>query len=174
MVNNYLKALGILLLAVVIFFGGRASVGGLSFGDSSTSLPNGLTVGGGTYASVPAFSVTGASVFGAAGTSISQVIAGGTSLCVLGTKGPGNINSSQAASTTVVYDCPITGVIAGDAVMAEFASSTVMGMNGWEITMAKASSTSGFIELGLYNGTGANAIPSVSGAGSSTSVLIIR
>lgn len=179
MVKNYLKVIGVVVLLVAAFFIGRVTVSTL-FGGSSTSLPNGLDVGGGAYASDPVFTVTGSSTIsgattlGSAGVAIRNAIFGTTTLCVLGTKGPGNINSSQAATSTVFYDCPVTGARPNDFVMGFISTSTTMGANGWEITQAKASSTNDFIELGLYNGTGAAAVPSASAVGSSTNVLILR
>lgn len=64
-----------------------------------------------------------------------------------------------AASTTVSMDIAVTGVVSGDTVFASFATSTTAG-NGWIVSGASASSTSGFVTLRVTNFTGAsNIIP---------------
>lgn len=62
-----------------------------------------------------------------------------------------------AASTTVSMDCAITGVVSGDIVFAQFATSTTAG-NGWAIDGASASTTSGFATLRVTNWTGASSV----------------
>ncbi len=177
MVKNYLKVIGVFLLAAALFFGGRASAPVTFFGSSSTSLPNGLDVGGGTYASDPVFTVTGTSTFsagitiGSSGSALQQFISGS---CTLGTQGPSSIDASHAASTTKVYDCPITGVRPGDTIFASLATSTVAGNAGWAVAFAKASSTAGYAEIGITNWTGAAVVPSTQSVGSSTKVIIVR
>jgi len=62
-----------------------------------------------------------------------------------------------AASTTVSMDCAVTGVVSGDIVFAQFATSTTNG-NGWTVGSVSASTTSGFITLRVNNWTGASGI----------------
>lgn len=104
----------------------------------------------------------------------------------VGTSSPNTINNflvgscalisdvSVAASTTVPVDCAVTGVVPGDIVVAQLATTTASGLNQvWSISGAKASTTAGFITTLLRN-NGAAAVPSVIGVGSTTSYIIIR
>lgn len=108
---------------------------------------------------------------GTSGTNFSFIGAGS---CTLGTLGPTSINTSQPATTTRVYDCPFTGVQAGDVITASIATSTVMGSQGWSVPFSKASTTSGYIEVGVANNTGTANVPSASAVGSSTVVRVFR
>lgn len=64
-----------------------------------------------------------------------------------------------AASTTVSMDCAIPGIVPGDIVEVQLATSTTPG-NGWAVMEASASSTPGFATVRLTNFTGAsNIIP---------------
>lgn len=68
-------------------------------------------------------------------------------------------NYTVAATTTVSMDCAVAGLVTGDIVESQFATSTTAG-NGWVVTGASASSTSGFATLRVTNFTGAsNVIP---------------
>lgn len=83
-------------------------------------------------------------------------------------------NASQAASTTLPYDCAVTGVTSSSKVIALLASSTPRGgSSSWEIVGAIASSTSNFVTVLLTN-NGPAAVPSVSSVGSSTAVWFFR
>lgn len=89
-------------------------------------------------------------------------------------------DASQAASTTLAYDCAVTGVTSSDTVIAQLSTTTqnsVIDNNTtagpWAIYSAKASTTAGFVTVRLHNG-GLAAIPSVSSVGSSTAVLIFQ
>lgn len=100
------------------------------------------------------------------GTQIAQVLKGTCNL--IGT------NASQAASSTLAYDCAVTGVKSGDTVFAQLASSTpVGGAAGWSISATLASSTNGYITVLLVN-RGVAAVPSATHVGSSTQYLIVR
>lgn len=78
-----------------------------------------------------------------------------------------------AASSTVPMDCAITGVVSTDGVFAQFATSSQIGLGGWSIRGASASSTSGFITLSVVNGTGAsNVIPA--SLASTTKYIVLR
>ena len=79
-------------------------------------------------------------------------------------------DASQAASSTVAYDCAVTGVASGDVVMAQLATSTPRaGVGHWNIVGSKASTTAGFVTVMLFN-HGAAAVPSVTAVGSSTQI----
>lgn len=81
---------------------------------------------------------------------------------------------SQAASSSAPYDCAVTGVTSSDDVIAQLASSTVSGgVNTFMIASAKASSTSGFVTVVLYN-AGVATAPSAKNVGSSTAIWIFR
>lgn len=83
------------------------------------------------------------------------------------------------ATSTVQVDCAVTGVVSGDRVFAQLATSTAQGgspqkYGGWLITDAIASTTAGQVTLTLANNTGADAIPSASGKmiGSTTYIWV--
>lgn len=100
------------------------------------------------------------------GTRVSQLLKG--SCALIGT------DASQTGTSTVAYDCAVTGVVAGDTVIAQLSTSTPFSTSrSWDIVAAKASSTSGFITVLLAN-NGQTAIPSVTGVGSSTNYMIMR
>lgn len=77
-----------------------------------------------------------------------------------------------AASSSLPYDCAVSGVISTDQVFAQFATSTALG-GGWLITGASASSTSGFITINALNNTGAAATMPASIA-STTKYFIVK
>lgn len=82
--------------------------------------------------------------------------------------------TSLVASSTIPADCAVTGVVTGDIVIANFATSTVSGAlgAGWQITGASASSTSGFITFSIINNTGAaRTIPASTASGTPFIVL---
>lgn len=177
--KNYLKVLGVIVLIVGVFVLGRVTSDSVLFSGAYTDFPNGVTIGGGTYAENPVLAVTGTTTFsagtsfGSAGMPVQKLIFGTTTLCTLGTMGPSSINASHAATTTKVYDCFVSGARSGDAVFASLSTSTAF-FGGWSVVSAKASSTNDYVEIGIYNGTGAAAIPSTQSVGSSTNVLIVR
>lgn len=63
---------------------------------------------------------------------------------------------SLVASTSLPADIAVTGVVSGDYVFAQFATSSPAGA-GWQIIGASASSTNGFITVRFVNNTGATA-----------------
>jgi hypothetical protein len=77
-----------------------------------------------------------------------------------------------AASTTVAMDCAITGVVSGDLVFVQFATSTA-AFAGWQVGTASASTTAGYITVGVNNWTGVSGVIPASVA-SSTKYLIVR
>lgn len=87
-------------------------------------------------------------------------------------------NNTIAATSTGPVDCAVTGVVAGDVVFASLATTTATGAfntANYIVASAMASTTSGFVTLRIYNGTGASAIPAAtSGVGSSTQILVFH
>lgn len=140
--------LGYAYMASQTRFGGVTNLDGLAIGS------DGLTV-------------SGSSTFGSGGTAIPKILFG-TNCTFVG------MNVSQAATTTAAYDCAVTGVVAGDTVVVQSPTTTptTAGVGGWRITGANASSTSGFITVKWFNGTGGAAIPSATAVGSSTSYIV--
>lgn len=132
-----------------------------------------LTVSGAS--SLAAVTTSGTLTVGSSGTALTQIIKGSCSSWN-GT-GLNSMDGSQTASTTEAYDCAVTGVVSGDVVIAQLASSTPItttaGSAYWSIVGAQASTTSGYITILLYN-NGPTAVPSALGVGSSTSYIIIR
>lgn len=157
--QNQNLALGVALVAILIAVGSYFVHGATMFGSTGTRFPNGLS----TSAISPG---VGKLLIGSAGTNIGTVVFSACNL--VGT------DASQAASTTVPYDCAVTGVLSGDVVFAELASSTARGgSSSWAINAAKASTTAGFVTVLLTN-NGPAATPSVTAVGSSTSIFTIR
>ncbi|HEY4503917.1 MAG TPA: hypothetical protein VJJ28_02320 [Candidatus Paceibacterota bacterium] len=115
---------------------------------------------------------------GSSGTTVQQIIHGTCTSFTASTLATGD-GISHAASTTKSYDCAVTGVVSGDVVIAQFATSTPNSAGSlftqavWSIVGAKASSTSGYISLLIWN-NGPAAVPSAVGVGSSTNYIIIR
>lgn len=149
--KNHLPVLIILILIVSSFFGGSINTDGL-LGATDANVTN--------IGNPWRFNGTGT------GTSLNHL---GFAACnLIGT------NSSQTASTTASYDCAITGVTSSDNVVAQLATTTTRALNGyWSIVGSKASTTSGYVTVLLYNG-GAAAVPSVTSVGSSTAVWFFR
>ncbi len=116
--------------------------------------------------------VTNTSTFklGSNGTTLTQIIKG--------TCNPLGMDVAQAASTTVGYDCAVTGVVSGDVVVANFASSSptsgLGSLNDFQIKGVQASSTSGFITLKVANLTGISRTPSATNFASGTEYMIMR
>lgn len=136
---------------------------------SITCISGGLRLvadAGGDFESDVAALFSSTLSLGTNGTTLSQLQKGTCS--VIGA------TSGIVASTSIALDCAVTGVVTGDTVFAQFATSTpsATGM-GWLITRASASTTSGFITLSVTNGTGGTANLSAS-LGSSTKYLILR
>lgn len=64
---------------------------------------------------------------------------------------------SVTASTSVSMDCAIPGLVSGDIVESQFATSTAASL-GWAITGASASTTAGWATLRVSNFTGVTAV----------------
>jgi hypothetical protein len=79
---------------------------------------------------------------------------------------------TQPATTSVAYDCAVTGVASGDVVFAQLKTATGT-VGSWDITRSMASTTAGYITVLLTNHTGVTAVPSATAVGSSTNVFYI-
>ena len=99
------------------------------------------------------------------GTVMTQILSG-TGILI----GPSYV--SLVASTTLPFDIAVSGVVSGDRVLAQFATSSANGA-GWDIVGASASTTSGFVTVRIVNNTGTTATIPASVA-STTQYLIIR
>lgn len=151
-------ALGLTLIAIVIAVGGYffpqiQNVLGAS--TPGTRYPHGITVG--NAANSP--------------TNIADIKVG-TGALIVGTQ-------TQSASTTAPYDIAVSGVVSGDLVSsALFATTTGNGAFGgsgqWIIIGGKASSTSGFITLTVFNNTGGTSNLGISGIASSTVYTVVK
>ncbi|MEK7596494.1 MAG: hypothetical protein AAB450_00015, partial [Patescibacteria group bacterium] len=119
-----------------------------------------------TTASTGAITTEGGITVGTGGTAITRIYKGTCNLT--------GMNISQAATTTQVYFCAVTGVVSTDTVFVTLATSTPQFTNGWVLAGAKASTTAGYVDVLISNLTGTDRIPSVTGVGSSTQYLIIR
>ena len=118
-----------------------------------------------TYASTTDLDVATYLKVGTNGSTIAELKA--TTCDLIGT------DASHAASTTIPYDCAITGIASGDVVIAQLATTTsALSGTYWDIVAAKASTTAGYITVLLYN-NGASAVPSATAVGSSTNALYI-
>lgn len=82
---------------------------------------------------------------------------------IIGTGALISANVSVAASSSQEFDIAVTGVVPGDSVNAQIASSTVASSLGWQVRSAIASSTAGFVAVVLSNLTGAAANPHTAG-----------
>lgn len=89
---------------------------------------------------------TALKVGGTNGTRIGPFIIGSGALI-------GRNYTNLAASSSLVYDIAVPGVVSGDFVEASFATSTSNGA-GWLVTQTSASTTAGFITINIVNNTG--------------------
>lgn len=92
---------------------------------------------------------------------------------LVGTCNMVGMDVTQTATTTSAYDCAVTGVVAGDIVLANFPTTTPSTNLGWHLLGVNASSTAGYITFLVQNLTGADAVPSASAVGSSTPYMVI-
>lgn len=163
--NKIIVGVLVVLALVLGYFVGSYTTS-KTFGATGTRFPNGISanstspVAGEVRGTT--LTATGSLTVGTNGSTIAELK--GTTCNLIGT------DASQVASTTVAYDCAVTGIASGDVVMAMLATSTpVGGSSGWSISAAKASTTAGYITVLLYN-NGVAAVPSVTSVGSSTNI----
>lgn len=116
-----------------------------------TRFPHGITIG------LPASSPT----------NVSKILTGSCNMI--------GADASVTASSTSSFDCAIPGVISTDRVVAMLSTTTNVANSplNWNIMSAKASTTAGFVTFRLTNLSGANAVPSATAVGSSTSYIVI-
>lgn len=129
-------------------------------GAFGTRFPSGIAVGSG--ASVDTL---GTLSVGDDGTQVTEMIVGKCTLIMS--------SFTVTASTTAAADCAVTGVVSGDTVFAQFATSTTAFL-GWSIGQVSASSTSGFITMRVANNIGVASVIPASLASSSVQYLIVR
>lgn len=153
--NNKNLTIGLVIAIIIAVCGLFFPQAQALLGRIGTAFPNGISIGAGTV------STAGSLVIGASGSSINELKA--TTCDLIGT------NASHAASTTIAYDCAVTGIASGDVVMAQLATSTARGFGAWGIVGSLASTTSGFVTV-ILNNSGLAAVPSVSSVGSSTQI----
>lgn len=162
---------GLLLVLGTLYFTKAPAPAETSFGSGSgyahqqnESFLQGLTAG-----RTEQLSITNAGLLrvGASGTSMTQNVFGTCNLLYM--------DAAQSASSTKAYDCAVTGVVAGDVVVAQLNRATAFSpFLGWSIVASKASTTSGYITVIVENRAGDSIIPSVTGVGSSTQYIILR
>lgn len=144
---NSLKTVWMALIAVAII-----AIGGYFYPHAIANIFGGIT----NYDEVDASAIrigSGCNNSGnsCAGTRLGGVYAGACSLIAA--------SYTVAASTTVSMDCAVPNLVSGDGIEPMFATSTAPG-NGWVISGASASTTSGFATFRVTNWTGAsNVIP---------------
>lgn len=78
------------------------------------------------------------------------------------------MDASHAATSTKLYYCDATGVASGDVVAVQLATTSTATSFGTWIVQSAVATSSGMIEVRVYNGTGAAVVPSTIQVGSST------
>lgn len=161
--NSQIKTLWVALIAVAIIAvvglfvprGVQNAFGGVG----GTRFPHGVSVGTNILTTAGGFKI------GDSGSEFAML---------LGVKGTGAIigNRPVAATTTAAFDIAVTGIVSGDACVAQGASTTQTSL-GFSIVGCSASTTAGFATVLVANGSGAsNVIPYP--VASATSVWIFR
>jgi hypothetical protein len=157
---------------------GVAGFGATSAGNllAENYIPYVLYNGG--YNSAKDLNITGGITFGTSGTTFNKIITGTGALIV-----PSGAGATVNASSTKAFDMAVSGVVSGDTVIVQFATSTALsgvlygaGNLGGPFTIvgAAASTTSGFITVVVGNLSSANTSISASGIASSTNYEIIK
>lgn len=163
--NTILKYSGVVALVIIAILTGKAliSSNGVSFGSTSCDsytcftyleVINDLKIDAtATYAGLASF--TGGVKVGSSGTTVNGLNYG---ICYIQASA-----TTISASSTVTVDCQastsgantaLTGITAGDTVFVKFATTTSTTFAGLSVLGASASSTSGYITMKVYNGTG--------------------
>lgn len=168
MTDKILKITAIVALVVVIVVGLTTAFKGspkieATFGAAGNLLAENYmpyVMYNGGYNTAKSIKTTGDLTIGTSGTALVNMVVGTCNL--IGT------DASQAASSTVAYDCAVTGLTSSDVFIAMLASTTARGgSSSWEISSSKASTTAGFGTVLLSN-NGPAAVPSATSVGSST------
>ncbi len=142
-----------LILSVAGLVGGNQSVQLGAEGDSN--FTNLVTSG--------AVTVGSTLTVGSSGSALSKVVTGTCNLAAYG-------SDALVAFTPEVAYCAATGVVSGDKVFVEMASTT--NIAPVLILSSLASSTSGYIDVNLYLST--TTASSITAVGTSTRFLIVR
>lgn len=169
--QNAKNAFILSLVAIVIAIGGyffpqMEKTLGSTFG---TRFPDGISVGVGA----PLPTTKGALIIGSAGTQISNIVAGTCYVKAYAT--------TIAATSTAIVDCQATalvsqngisalsGVKTNDIVQVTIAtSSEPVASGGLILQSAAASTTAGYIQLNIFNGTGTTYTWPTTGAATGT------
>lgn len=112
---------------------------------------------------------TALKIGGSSGSRVGPIIAGTCALT--------GMDASASATTTSNYDCAVTGVVSGDTVFAQLATTTSSVPNSivsFAALSAKASTTAGFITVRVANFSGTAVVPSTLQIGSSTNYLVLH
>ncbi len=152
---------GLVIGAVLVTtFGGSEA-----FGSPGTYFPHGLRAG--TFFSLDSgtsATSSGSLAIGSSGTPLSKVLFG---TCNLFSSG-----DTIAATSSVIASCSAPGVVAGDKVFVNLATSTAGNNDQYAIVGASASSSADFIAVQLLNLSGGAS--QTTKAGTSTQYLILR
>lgn len=159
-------------LGIGVIAGGLLGIA-LTFGNLSTAANDVFRKVGQTIYPVPSTLSLDVASTTASSLKISETGSRLTDLLVANCNMTG-MNVSQVATSSANYDCAVTGVQTNDFIFFGQATTVPTTFHGWRIMGANASSSNGYITFKVWNGTGADAIPSVSKVGSSTPVLILR
>lgn len=178
---------GVVLLIIAAFFGYRFTHPSITAGDASTSFPNGLTVGGGTYAVSPALAITGNTTVsgtfavGSAGTSVTQLNTGTCYIqpyaTTIAASSTANVDCQATAAigspTNTAVDTPLLGVRNLDNVVASLSTTTAgTTFEGLDLIGTSASTTNGYITLRLSNATGGTFTWPLTGTASGTASYV--
>ena len=163
--KNSALTVAVLITAIIAIGGYYFPQALLNLGAEGTRFPNGLAVGTST-----SIGYRGILKVGTNGANLWEVKA---ATCNLTT----TVLRTSLATSTLPFNCAVTGVASGDVVFATLPSdggSVTDGINkgGIQLRYATASSTAGNIEIGLSNDSGA-ATSSYSGATTSVQILYI-
>lgn len=177
MKTNKIVIVGLVVALVLAGIAFYKTLGGSS--DLASATPGSLLIeqydpyvnqNGGINSALPiqtSSTVTAANVTVGSGTNLTGFVAGTCDL----------IGSavSQAASTTVAYDCAVTGLTSSYVAFAQLATTTVRssGSATWFVSAAKASTTAGYATVLLTN-YGPAAVPAATSVGSSTKIWAFK
>ena len=152
-IGTYITTSGALTVSGISTLGGNGTASTTVDASGNTSIVGTLGVTG-------LSTLTGGAKVGASGSTLNQIVKGTCSLY------SGSGITTIAATSTLNLDCqanggvgvasPITGIASGDTVFIQTPTSFPAGVfTGLRVLGATASSTTGYIQVALYNGTGA-------------------
>lgn len=135
-------------VAALVYMGANGTGPMAGASTPGTRFPHGITIG------LPTSSPT----------NVSKVLVG--TGAIIG-------NKSQTASTTSAYDIAVTGVVSGDIVFVQSATSTAAALP-FIITGASASTTAGYITLTVFNLGPAAAVPNAIASSTQYEVISVQ